>query len=400
MRQLQITILLILTLIQNVNSQDKVIKGDTAFWYKRNQEQIKELELTDFNKTQTDFAFRFWNYGQVVEIFKENNQVQGELTNYIFHSIKKHNETLTYKIKLDSVKSLKAYEIIQQSGILSLQTDKEINGWSQGCDGITYIIEHSDKFEYWYKNYWTPSVQDSIPESLIVMNFVNALSDTLELSETYKKFKESLPHRGCYSSGGMVRTCYVSNSYGLGYLGSTKLPIGFNSSIYLTYIGKTKTNFGLGFQYKFDRNGNYDFGFNASKSNLFLKNSKTHDFILYNYQKRKLDFVDSTSVNDNHQFRYGISIVNNLSISSGLAYMLDNKEKIGGVIGLSKWFNKPKINTTLISTIFEDDIDYTIGVSKSIYFNSRFFIRSTAIGLSFENYKDYNDFNINLTIWL
>ena len=216
MRQLQITILLILTLIQNVNSQDKVIKGDTMFWYNWNQEQIKKMELTDFDKSPTDFAFRFWNHGQVVEIFKDNNQVYGELTNYIYHTFKKRNDTLISKIKLDSAKAIAAYEIIQQSGILTLQSDNEIDEWSKGCDGITYIIEHSDKFEYWYKNYWTPSSQDSIPESLLVLNFVKALSDTLQLSDKYLNFTVDLPHRGCYGSGGTPMPCYVSNSYGLG----------------------------------------------------------------------------------------------------------------------------------------------------------------------------------------
>ena len=189
MKQLQATILLILTLIQNVNSQDKVIKGDTAFWYNRNQELNKTLELTDFSTLQADFSFRFRNHGQIVEIFKTNNQIHGELTNYIFHSIKKRSETLHQKIQLDSVKALETYEIIQKSGLLTLQSDDKIEGWTGGCDGITYIIEHSDKKEYWYKTYWTPSAQDSIPESLIVMDFVKALSNTLQLSEKYKEFK-------------------------------------------------------------------------------------------------------------------------------------------------------------------------------------------------------------------
>lgn len=378
-----------------------MIKGDTAFWHNQNQELIKKLKLTDFNKIQADFSFRFWIYGQVIEIFKEDNQIKGELTNYTSHITKKRNDTLTYKIKLDSIKALKAYKVIQQSGILALQSDKEISGWSQGCDGVEYIIEHSDKYGYWYKSYWTPSAQDSIPEALIVMDFIKALSDTLELSKTYKKFEESLPHKGCYTiPGGMIITCHLNKTYRLGYLASTKLPIGFNSFISLYYIGKIRTNFRFGFQYKFDRNNNYDFGFNTSKSNLFIKNSNTYDFILYNYQKRKLDFVDSTCVNNNHQFGYGVSFADNLDINLGLAYMLDNKEKVGGIIGLSKWFYNPKINITLNSTIFKDDIDYTIKVSKSFFFNIMSFIKSTSIGLSFENYKNYSDFNINLTILL
>lgn len=399
MKQLQITILLILTLIQNVNSQDKVIKGDTAFWYNRNQEFNKTLKLTDFNISQADFSFRFRNHGQIVEIFKTNNQIHGELTNFIFHSIKKRSETLHQRIQLDSVKALKTYEIIQKSGILDLQSDDKIEGWSGGCDGITYIVEHSDKNEYWYKTYWTPSAQDSIPESLIVMDFVKALSDTLQLAEKYKEFIENLPHRGCYNSGGMSQSCYVSNSFGFGYYGSTKLPLGLNSSVYLTYIGKKHTDFGFGFQYKFNRNDNYDFGFNASKSDLFIKSSKSNDFLFYNYQKRKLDFVDTNTVFQNHLFNYGLNIRDKISLFTGLNYAAD-KEIIGGIFGVSKWFNKPKIYTTLTTSIFKDDIDYKIGISKSIHFNSRFFIKSTAIGLSFENFKDYNDLNINLTVWL
>lgn len=400
MRQLQIIILLILTLIQNVNSQDKVIKGDTAFWYNRNQEFNKTLELTDFNTSRADFSFRFRNHGQIVEIFKTNNQIHGELTNYIFHSIKKRSETLHQKIQLDSLKALETYEIIQKSGILGLQSDDRIEDWSGGYDGITYIVEHSDKKEYWCKTYWTPSAQDSIPESLIVMDFVKALSDTLQLSGKYKEFKDDLPHRGCYNSGGMSQTCYVSNSFGFGYHGSTKLPLGLNSSVYLTYIGKKHAEFGFGFQYKFDRNDNYDFGFNVSKSDLFIKNSKTNDFLFYNYQKRKLEFVDTNAIFQNHLFNYGFNFRDKISLFTGLNYATDDKEMIGGIFGFTKWFNKPKFHTTLTTSIFKDDIDYKIGITKSIHFNERFVFRSTSIGLCFENFKDYNDINIYLTLWL
>lgn len=400
MRQLQITILLILTLIQNVNSQDKVIKGDTAFWYKRNQEFNKTLELTDFNTVKADFSFRFRNHGQIIEIFKTNNQIHGELTNYIFHSIKKRSETLHQKIQLDSLKAQETYEIIQKSGILDLPSDNKIDGWSGGFDGITYIVEHSDKKEYWYKTYWTPSAQDSIPESLIVLDFVKALSDTLQLSKKYKEFKEDLPHRGCYNSGGISQTCYVISSFGFGYYGSTKLPLGLNSSFHIPFIGKKHTDFGFGFQYKFDRNGNYALGFKVSKSDLFIKTSKRNDYLYYNYQKRKLDFVDTNTVFQNYLFNYGINFRDKISLYTGLNYMPANKEKIGINLGASKWFNKPKISTSISSSIFVDEIDYEIGISKSIPFNSRFFIKSTAIGLTFENFKDINDLNINLTIWL
>lgn len=401
MRYLQITILLILTLIQNVNSQYKVIKGDTAFWYNRNQEFNKTLELTDFNTSQADFLFRFRNHGQIVEIFKTNNQIHGVLTNYIFHSIKKRSETLHQKIQIDSVKAVSTYEIIQKSGILDLQSDNKIKSWTGGYDGITYIVEHSDKNEYWYKTYWTPSAQDSIPESLIVMDFVKAISDTLQLPKKYEEFKDDLPPRGCYNSGGMLQTCYVNNSLGFGYYGSTKLPLGLSSSVYLNYIGKKYTDIGFGFQYKFDRNDNYDFGFNVSKGDLFIKNSKTNDFLFYNYQKRKLDFVDTnTTTFQNHIFNYALNFKDKFSLFTGLNYAIYDKEIFGGVFGITKWFNKPKFHTTLTASIFKDDIDYKIVVTKHINFNDKFIFRRTSIGLFYENFKDYNDLNIYLTLWL
>ena len=178
------------------------------------------------------------------------------------------------------------------------------------------------------------------------------------------------------------------------------MPLGFNSSIYLTYIGKTLVKLRFGFQYKRDWKGNFDFGFNASKNEIFLKSPKNIDFLVYNYQKRKLDFIDTNNVFHDHQLRYGISIYNMINFSTGIDYLIEDKAKFGGIFGVSKWFYKPKINTTFISSIFTDEIDYKIGISKSILLNHRFVIRSTSIGLFFENFKDYNDLIINLTFWL
>jgi hypothetical protein len=400
MKQLQITLFLILTLIQNVNAQEKLIKGDTVFLNKQNQDLLAKLELTDFNNSQADFSFRFWNHGQVVEIFKDDNQVFGTLTNYIYHTVNKHSETLIDKTILDSVRTLEAYKIIQNSGILTLESDNKIKGWSQGFDGITYIIEHADNYEYWYKNYWSPSAQDSLLESLIVLSFIRNFSDTLQLSLKYKEFKNDLPHRGCYNSGGLIMTCYISNFYGFGYSGSSKLPIGFRTSLYLTFIGRVQTDFGLGFQFKTDGNGNHALGFDASKRDIFIKGLKFNDFVVYNYQERQLDFIDTNNLLQTHQFRYGVLINNKFDVSAGIDFMsVAHKEKVGVLLGISNFLNEPKINTTLFSSIYENEIDYKIGVSKLIHFNDRFLIKGTSIGFYFENFRDYNDLNLNLMCW-
>jgi len=277
-------------------AQMKEIKGDTAYWYKRNVEFQKTLGLKKFEKSQDEFNFRFWNHGQVIEISKDSSEISGLIVNYIHHTKKANksqSETLTNKVLLTSKQSENIYNILQNSKVLKLSSDKNIENWTQGMDGITYIIEYSDKNSYWFKNYWTPSSQDSIPEAIVVLDLVKKLSDTLNLKEVYTSFKKSLPKKGCYNSGGMVNMCYISNSLELGYSGATKLPLGFYSSYSATYIGKTKINGSASFQYNFDNNGFHHLNLQIAKWNIFHKNSSLSDYIAYDYQNRILNINDA-----------------------------------------------------------------------------------------------------------
>src|SRR5690606_10237230 len=203
MKKLHIITVLLLLSFQTTFSQTKEIKGDTAFWYKGNIELQKTLDLKDFEKSTDEFNFRLRNHGQVIEISKHNSKYSGNITNYIYHTKnanRNKTETLSNKIVLSSEQAKHVYNIVQESNILDLPTDKDIEDWSQGADGITYIIEHSDKNTYWLKSYWTPTAQDSIPEALIVLDLVKSLSDTLNLQESYSSFKNTLPKKGCYNS--------------------------------------------------------------------------------------------------------------------------------------------------------------------------------------------------------
>jgi len=403
MRQLHIIILLILTFIQNVNSQDKVIKGDTAFWYRWNQGLVNKLELTDFKKLQSDFSFRFWNHGQVVEIIKNDNQISGELTNYIYSLSKqteKRKDTIFNKVKIAPDKAYDLYQIIQSSEILNLKSDNEIDKWTGGFDGITYIIEHSDKTDYWFKNYWTPSAQDSIPESLIVIDFVKAFSDTLRLTEKYKDFKNTLPRKGCYNSGGMLITCYVGNSFGFGYSGSTKLPFGYYTSLNFAYIGKVYTNFGIGIQQRFDNDNSSDLEVTFGKGNILIHKRKLKDFLNYSFRNRKLTFIDSINSFHNHQFYYGLSLKNNFDFAVGIDYLIQEQEKIGGIIYVSKWFTKPRLDFMIKTSIFNNEIDYKLGLARSFSLNRVPILNSMSIGLYYENFKDFNDLCLTLKFWI
>ena len=70
-------------LFQTMFAQTKEIKGDTAYWYKRNVEFQKTLGLKNFEKSQDEFIFRFWNHGQVIEISKDSSEINGLIVNYI-----------------------------------------------------------------------------------------------------------------------------------------------------------------------------------------------------------------------------------------------------------------------------------------------------------------------------
>ena len=403
MKKLHIITFLFLLSFQTTFSQTKEIKGDTAFWYKRNIELQKNLDLKNFEQSTDEFNFRFRNHGQVIEITKDSTRYSGTITNFIYHTKKANKnktETLSNKIILSPNQVEKIYNIVQSCKILNLPSDKHIENWSLGMDGITYIIEHSDKESYWLKNYWTPSAQDSIPEAIIVLDLVKNLSDTLNLQEVYSSFKNTLPKKGCYNSGGMINMCYMSNSLELGYSGATKLPLGIYSSYSATYIGKTKINGGVSLQYNFDNDGFHHLNFQTSKWNIFYNKSNLSDFIVYNYQNRLLNIYDTKNNFENHQIKYGLNLKNNLGVGLGLDYISRRYNKIGGHIYAYKWFSKPNISTTLTTSIFDNQINYKAEIFKAFTFNHRFPINRISIGMVYEDFMNYKDLYFNVRLLL
>ena len=394
MNKLQIIIIPFFFLFQAMFAQTKEIKGDTSYWYKRNVEFQKTLNLKNFEKSQDEFNFRFWNHGQVIEISKDSSEINGLIVNFIYHTKKPNKnerELLTNKTLLTSQQSKNIYNIVQNSKILELPSDKNIEQWSKGMDGITYIIEHSDKKSYWIKNYWTPTSQDSIPEAIIVLNLIKKMSDTLNLKDIYKSFKDTLPKKGCYNSGGMLNMCYISNSFEFGYNGATKLPLGIYSSYSTTYIGETKINGSASFQYNFDNNGFHHLNLQIAKWNILYKNSSLSDYITYNYQNRILDLNDIKNEFENHQLKYGLNLKKNFSVGIGLDYLSKSYDKIGGLLHTSKWFSVPKISTTFTTSIFNRRINYKTEIFKDIDFRSTFLVNRISFGITYEDFMQYKD---------
>lgn len=403
MKKLHIITVLLLMLFQTTFSQTKEIKGDTTYSYKRNIEFQKTLGLKDFVKSTDEFNFRFWNHGQVIEISKDSSKINGSITNYIYHTIKANrskSEILSKKIELSSKQAENIYNIVQNSKILNIPSDKEIENWSHGADGITYIIEHSDKNNYWLKKYWTPSIQDSIPEAKLVLDLIQNISDTLTLKENYNLFKNTLPKKGCYNSGGIVNMCYVSNSFELGLSGATKLPFGFYSSYSAKYLGNAEINGSASLQYYFDRYGFHHLNFQTTKWNLFFKKSNYSDFIVYNFQNRILRINDAKNIFENHQFKYGMNLKKNIGVGLGVDYISQKYNKLGGHLYAYKWFSKPNISTTLSTSFFKNQVNYKTEIFKSFNFKYKFPIQRISLGITFENFMDYRDLYFNIRVLL
>ncbi|MHC8947994.1 hypothetical protein [Sphingobacterium hungaricum] len=384
-------------------SQSKTISGDTTFWYKRHSELLKSLDSKDFEKSTDEFNFRFRNSSQVIEITKDGTKYSGTLTNFIYHTKKSNKykyKTISNTIILSAEQSENIYDSIQKSKILDLPTDNRIEDWKNGADGITYFIEHSDKENYWLKKYWTPSAQDSIPEALIVLDLENNLSNALNLDEAYSLFKNTLPRRGCYTSGGMTITCYSSSSLRLGYSGATKLPLGFYASYSTDYVGKAKIEASASLRYNFDNSGHQHLNFQTSKWNIFLNNEQFLDFLVYNYQNRILNIDDAKTKFENHQIKYGLNLKNHIGVGLGLDFISPEVNKVGVHLFADKWFSKPNISATLTTSLFDNQINYKAELFKSFYFNNTFLRKGISLGIAYEDFTNYKDLYFSLRMTL
>jgi hypothetical protein len=373
-------------------SQSKIIQGDTISFHNRNISLQKSLKVKDFEKSYEEFNFRLITYRQIVEVSKDSSYYSATITNFIYHSKKsnKNNkDTLFKKVFLDSDQAKAICNIVQSSTLMDLRSAKNIENWDGFCDGDSYSIEYSDKNYYWIKNYSNPGLQDSIPEAMIVSNLINSLTDTLKLNDLYSEFKSSLPERGCYSNGGMVVHCYYNSGLSVGYSGSTKLPFGIYSLYFTEFIGETKLNVAAIIQYNFDYNGFQHLNLGLSKGETFFKNSNFRDVIDYRYQNRSVNIADVKYKFENHRIIYTL-FKKKIGIGSGLDYLSGNYAKLGPHFFVNKWFYH-NINTTISASVFDNQVNFNVGVAKWIRIDSRH-SSGISIGLSYEDFMDYKDF--------
>jgi hypothetical protein len=389
--------------LKDVYAQSKKMEDNTATIDIHQESLSKKLELSDLKKSNHEFAFRFWGRGQAIDIIGDSTDIIGTVTNYIYHQKKSSDykiDTLFKKASLSPDQAEAAYLLFLNLKLLNIPSDEKLKGWRKGADGITYRIEQVDQVHYSNKSYWTPSSQDGLPEAKVILDFVNSLSDTLKLEETFRSFKNTLPRKGCYHSGVMAVICYVSNSFWAGYSAATKLPYGFYTGYNAGYIGSTKVNLGASLQYNFSTNRFYHLNTALAKGKIFYEKTNLTDYIAYSYQKRKFNIENTTKKFENHQLMYGLQLKNNFKVGGGIDYLRKEDNLSGIYLSASKGFTKPNMNAGISASLFEGRTNYKIDLSKFVYFNSRFFAKGLSVGVSYEDFMRYRDVYFNIALSL
>ena len=164
--------------------------------------------MTKLDTSTNPFYFRIWKANQVIDISKNNNGVfSGQLTTWTSEIVQKKEKptdrTLINKLTINTDTVYRLISLIDSSSILKLPTDNLIKGWKQGFDGITYIIEYSTKDEYSFKTYWTPKVQDTLREAILVQAFVDNVFELANAKFVWQTFTKSIPYE-CYVNGGNI----------------------------------------------------------------------------------------------------------------------------------------------------------------------------------------------------
>ncbi len=382
-----------LLVFQPMLSQTKEIKGDTSHWSGVSINLLEKEELKDFLKSDDEFNFRFWTHGQVVEISKNKGKIEGLIINYVFQRNRNVLDTFSNKVVLSTEQSENLYTLIQNTRISEIPTDSEIESWQHGFDGINYTLEFADKKSYEKKSYWTPIIQDSVPEAKIVASFIENLIETVNLSEVYGAFLDTLPKAGCYSNESVITLkCFPSNYFiELGYSGAIKLPNGFYASLTSTIMRNIPINSTVSIQYNFDNNGYHHLNIQAQKWRLFYRKRTLSDFARYTYQNRILNIPDAVNQFENHQIVYGLNFNNSIGIGVGLDYLSKDLNLMGASATAFKYFSSINLTTYVSTSFFKEQVNLKAEVFKEHFFNNSSSVLKLSYGLTYQKFMGYED---------
>jgi len=180
--------------------------SDTAFWYRYKNDIIEQFKLGYIENDTNAYSFRLWSFGLIVKVTNEG----GEITR--FAEASESNKSKRIFVKRYPVSSINAFQVrrlIDSLQIETLPSDKNIKGWKHGLDGITYFAEYKEGGYYSFKNYWTPTAQDSLNEAIRFQNFVSGVDKILNLKEISDCFQDDIPFESWTYPGSMTHVSRI-----------------------------------------------------------------------------------------------------------------------------------------------------------------------------------------------
>ncbi|MDV6166907.1 hypothetical protein R1T16_00615 [Flavobacterium sp. DG1-102-2] len=178
--------------------------GSDVEGYPEIQEQNKRLGYDAIENDSGDYSFRLSYNGTAITVYKLDNVYYGSIVYNIYETNefgdKETGKTFKMTFGLSPQQAKPVLELIQETKIDTIPTDKLIPAWRPGFDGILYTLEHKESSVYSLKSYWTPLAQNNVSEAAEIENFIKKLSEILNLPDYLDKFRMQIPFQ-TYSDG-------------------------------------------------------------------------------------------------------------------------------------------------------------------------------------------------------
>jgi hypothetical protein len=205
----KITLKILLLIYSNfLFSQSKVEElnltqdSDTIYWNKYKNELVKKHNFEDITSKKDEIVFKFWSYGTCIEVTKNDTLINGNLTYFVdeVDEFSKKHFKKTFNLKSETAKEI--INLIEQTEINKIASDRFIKGWQHGFDGVEYIFEYKTDTAYSFKNYWTPNSQENLEEAKRIQKFVDELYRICNSENISKQFAKEIPFRSYSYNGG------------------------------------------------------------------------------------------------------------------------------------------------------------------------------------------------------
>lgn len=176
-------------------------------------EIASKLPLFKLDSSVNGFHWRLWanqGYGvqSVIQIDQSNNaSFKGKVILYAVEAVDVEKEGPTNRV-YSAVKDMKPAQVakiidfLKINQINQIPTDRAIEGWDLGVDGVVYTIEHVDSGRYQTKSYWTPSELPKLKEAVMIQRLVDTAESILNIPASAKQFSYQIPFESWV--GGMI----------------------------------------------------------------------------------------------------------------------------------------------------------------------------------------------------